>query len=121
MARYKFVVMTNSCDGREDDLERWYTDGHVDDMLDEFKRWYKDQHLGDVLRVPGFVGAQRFDAVLDVEPQTPYRYLAVYDIETDDLDGLFAECARRDGTPLMPSSDALDRTRMFTCVFRPVG
>ena len=101
MARYKFVVMTNSCDGREDDLERWYTDGHVDDML----------------AGPGFQSAER----LAVVGGGPYQNLVLLDIETDDLDGLFAECARRDGTPLMPSSDALDRTRMFTCVFRPVG
>ena len=101
MARYKFVVMTNAYDGKKEDLERWYRDGHIDDML----------------AIPGFRSAER----LTVVGEGPYQNLVLLDIETDDLDGLFAECARRDGTALMPASDALDRTRMFTCVFRPIG
>ncbi|KKC26182.1 DUF4286 family protein [Sphingomonas sp. SRS2] len=101
MKKYKLIVLSNA----------------ADEMHDEFKRWYKDQHLGDVLRVPGFVGAQRFDAVLDVEPQTPYRYLAVYDIETDDLAATIQGLKDRSDTAEMPISPALDLDNIFVVPF----
>ena len=53
---------------------------------EQFQRWYDEVHLPDVLAVPGFVRAQRFVAVPSVHGESPaHRYLAVYELETDDL------------------------------------
>ena len=58
----------------------------VDDREDEYNDWYNNTHLKDVLNVPGFVSAQRFrlsSAQRMANP--PYKYLAIYEIETDDI------------------------------------
>ena len=88
MARYKLVAFSNSAEGRDDD----------------YNTWYDQQHLPDLLTIPGFVSAERFLCA----DEGPQRYLAIYEIETDDFPGLLAEFQRRAGTDLMPISDALD-------------
>src|SRR3954452_9573210 len=71
MAKHVFVVLTNPVEGKEDTYNDWYT----------------NVHLGDVLKVPGIVAARRFK-MSDVqrgEPPFPWRYLGLYEIDTDDL------------------------------------
>lgn len=103
--KYIFVVMTNARPGRED----------------EFNAWYTDRHIPDILRVPGVVAAQRFQLaqVQRRDPPYPFKYLATYDIEIDDLNktinGLLA--GREAGT--IPLSDAMDPENMFF-IFEPV-
>src|SRR5712692_5831572 len=72
MAKYTFVVMTNPTAGKEA----------------EFNEWYNKHHIPDVLNVPGFVCGQRFrlaDTQMGGENSNVYKYLALYEIETDDL------------------------------------
>lgn len=88
MARYKLIAFSNPVDGREDD----------------FNQWYENQHLPDVVAVPGFVSGERFACV----GEGPHKYMAIYEIETDDLPAVLAEFGKRPGTELMPVSDALD-------------
>jgi hypothetical protein len=92
MAEYRFVVFTNATEGQEA----------------EFNRWYDEQHVPDVLKVPGFVAAQRFVASR-VRGEPAHGFLTIYEISTDDVDATFAELARRVGTELMPMSGALKR------------
>jgi hypothetical protein len=92
MAEYRFVVFTNPAEGKEA----------------EFNRWYDEQHVPDVLRVPGFVAAQRF-AASRVRGELTHGFLTIYEIRTDDVEATFADVARRVGTELMPMSDALKR------------
>jgi hypothetical protein len=75
-ATYKFVVLTNAVEGRED----------------EYNDWYTNRHLPDVLAIPGIVEAVRFElaGTQRIAPPWPYRYLAIYDIETDDIDWVAA-------------------------------
>src|SRR5690242_6674580 len=82
MAKHVFVVLTNPIDGQED----------------AYNDWYSNTHLADVLKIPGIIAAQRFklsdvqrDAVL------PFRYLALYEVETDDLSSTLAELKKRAG------------------------
>jgi hypothetical protein len=52
---------------------------------EEFNRWY-DAHLPEILSIPGFVSARRFrleSVVEDATAPTPFRYLALYEIEGD--------------------------------------
>jgi hypothetical protein len=50
----------------------------------EFNEWYDKIHLPDILETPGFVRATRYE---NAEPSAEEaKYLALYEIETDDLD-----------------------------------
>lgn len=105
MAKHVFVVFTNPLEGREDD----------------YNAWYSDVHLQDVLQIPGIITAQRFklsDVQRDPGP-FPWRYLALYEIETDDLKHTLAVLRERAGTSAMVISDAVaaERTGWF---FQPI-
>jgi hypothetical protein len=101
MATYKMVVLTNALAGQEDALEAWYRDGHMADMRD----------------VPGVVAAERFV----LSGRGVFRNLVILDVETDDLAAFVAECGRRDGTELMPATDALDRQDILNAIYTPVS
>jgi hypothetical protein len=105
MQKHVFVVFTNAVEGRENIYNKWYT----------------DVHLKDVLKVPGIVAAQRF-RLSDVQrdaPPFPWRYLALYEIETDDLNRTLAALRERAGTSAMVVSDAVapERAGWF---FQPI-
>jgi hypothetical protein len=73
MPRYVLVVATSPVPGREDD----------------YNRWYDTVHLAEVLSVPGLVSAERF--VAEDRPAAPApRYLAVYRVDSDDIDATMA-------------------------------
>lgn len=61
----------------------------IDDSRDEeFNAWYDNVHLPEVLGVDGFVAATRYrlsDAQLVPGDPAAHRYLAVYEIDSDDL------------------------------------
>ena len=91
MARYTFVVMTNAIEGRED----------------EFNDWYSNRHLPDILATEGFVAAQRF-RLADMNPEQDFshRYLALYEVETEDLEKtnqLMMEAANDGGMFISPA------------------
>ncbi|NBB51166.1 hypothetical protein GVN24_23065 [Rhizobium sp. CRIBSB] len=88
MARFKLVALSNA----------------VEDRDEEFNHWYDKQHLPDVMSVPGFVSAERLTCLGEGQ----HRYMAIYEIETDDIGSVLAEFGKRPGTDLMPLSDALD-------------
>jgi hypothetical protein len=70
MTRHVFVVLTNAVAGQED----------------EYNDWYNNRHLPDVLACNGFVAAQRFKLTeMDPGQEFSHRYLALYEVETDDL------------------------------------
>jgi hypothetical protein len=87
MARHVFMIATSPPPGESDD----YGD------------WYEHHHMPDVLKVPGFVSAQRFllAAGPHDDPAIP-RYMTIFEIESDDRDGVLAELARRAGRGEMP-------------------
>jgi hypothetical protein len=94
MEAYKMVVLTNPVPGREE----------------EYNAWYDGRHLDDVLRCPGFVAAQRFDYATSPGSSTDapsHKYLAIYDIESDDLAATFETFLKVTNTDAMPISPAL--------------
>ncbi|MGH7246992.1 MAG: hypothetical protein ACREH9_02715, partial [Pseudomonadota bacterium] len=91
MAKYTFIVLTNPTAGKEA----------------EYNQWYNQTHVPDVLNVPGMVCAQRFKlANAQMGRNNPYNYLAIYEIETDDLEAVLKEMKARGGTADMVMSDA---------------
>lgn len=94
MRTFTFVALTNAVAGREQ----------------EFNDWYDNQHVKDVLAIPGFVAAQRFERIGPVvRAGSPYRYLATYEVVTDDPDAALRELLARVGTPSMPMSEAMEQ------------
>lgn len=72
MAKNVLVVLSNAVDGQDQ----------------AFNDWYTKTHLQDVIGIPGYVAAQRFrraDTQLGNAADLPYAYLAIYEVETDDL------------------------------------
>jgi hypothetical protein len=105
MTKYLWAVLTNAEDGADAG----------------FNRWYDDVHLPDLLRVPGIVAAQRYK-LADVQTKRvdgrtvvvaaqdaalQHQYLAVYEIETDDLSAVLQAVSDRAGTPQMRMTDTL--------------
>jgi hypothetical protein len=105
MPRYTFVVLTNHVIGRED----------------EFNQWYDERHLPDVLAIDGFVAAQRF-RLADTDPPQQYghRYLALYEVETDDLNKAHRALIEVAGTADMTLSDAFDSSSAAAAYFTPM-
>jgi hypothetical protein len=103
MKRYAYVIFSRPVQGQEA----------------EYNRWYTEQHVGDVLRVPGVLAAQRFK-VAQSGGDAPVPYLAVYDIESDDVQQTLAQIAARADTPDMPISPALDVTAVKALVYEAI-
>jgi hypothetical protein len=103
MAKFKLVVLTGPKAGRED----------------EYNDWYTNQHLADVVAVPGFRSAQRFKLNDAMGFEHRNRYLAIYEIESDDPQEALAEMFRRRGTPAMVVSEALDLDIASVGLFEP--
>ena len=103
MTKCNFVILSNPVAGRED----------------EFNEWYTKQHLDDVLKVPGFVAAQRFKAQ-DPENKLPHKYMAIYEMDTDDVQKALDELTSRAGTPDMFMSPSLDLDGVLAAVFDPI-
>ncbi|MHC3470934.1 hypothetical protein ACYF6T_19785 [Streptomyces sp. 7R007] len=71
MARFLLLVHTRPLPGRED----------------EYHRWYDDFHLDEVLRVPGFITAERCapPSGEDAEFAGDGTHLALFTVESDDF------------------------------------
>jgi hypothetical protein len=81
----------------------------------EFNRWYDHTHLPEVLALPGFVSAQRYELVGD-RPS----YLAVYELETDDIDATL-EALTAGARTTMTRTDAMDEPATVVNVYRVLG
>ncbi|MGI8329407.1 hypothetical protein ACRYCC_05535 [Actinomadura scrupuli] len=77
---------------------------------DEYNEWYSNTHLPEICAVPGFVGARRYKVhdgeAAEPDPTRP-AYLAVYEIDADDLTSPVKELRARTASGRMRMSDAL--------------
>jgi hypothetical protein len=107
MARHILLVLSNATEGGDADFNDWYT----------------NVHLGDILKIEGFVGAQRFHMSNTqlAGGDLPYQYLAIYEVETDDLSRATAALgAAGAGEGGMVISPALDRSRTVAWFYEPI-
>ena len=100
MARYLFVVNSNPAEGRER----------------EYNEWYSNRHVADLLAVPGVVSARRFvlEEAQPADVPRPFKYLALYEVETDDAHDFIGQLISRSGTEAMPISTALSSVTSAT-------
>ncbi|MCB2079489.1 MAG: hypothetical protein KDE55_17565 [Novosphingobium sp.] len=99
MRRFKMLVFSEPFEGRED----------------EFNEWYTGNHLDDICALAGFTSAQRFK-VHSVSMGTKLnKYLAIYEVETDDPEWVIENMFAHRDTPAMPISPAfnLDATTVM--------
>jgi hypothetical protein len=105
VGKHILVVLSNTVEGKDD----------------EFNDWYTNTHLGDVLKVKGYVAAQRYklsDVQLGPDGHE-YGYLAIYEIETDDLQES-ATALTSGAAGSMYISPALDRDRTVAWLYTPI-
>ena len=70
MSKATFVVFTNCTDASREE---------------EFNRWYTHTHLPDLSKARGLVKSRRFRH-LRSDVGEPSQYMAVYEIDSDDID-----------------------------------
>ena len=92
MRRFKMLVFSQPFPGREE----------------EFNAWYTTHHLGDICALEGFTSAQRFTLHSVSMGTALNKYLAIYDVETDDPDWVIENMFAARDTPAMPISPAFD-------------
>ena len=105
MARYVFVVYTQPSAGQDA----------------EYNEWYDNRHVPDVEALPGVLSARRF-RLAPMEPAQSGHppYLALYELEIDDVSTVPASirAAIREGR--MPISDALDQSANVTAFYEAI-
>ena len=74
---------------------------------DEYNDWYSNTHLADVRAVPGFVSARRYKVRGGEGDGPAHSYLAIYEIEADDLEAPLAELRARSASGRIKMSDAV--------------
>ena len=102
---FAYIVLSNPVQGRED----------------EYNAWYTGQHLADVIAVPGFVSAQRFrlcDAAAEGAPQQ--RYMAIYNMQTDDPVALIARLTALVESGEVAMSEAFSHEGLSTILYEAV-
>ena len=106
MRKYFFTVNSNPVEGKDA----------------EYNDWYSNTHLSDILKLRGFTAAQRFQAgkaLTAIKGEPPeHKYLAIYEMETDDLQGCLAELFQ--AVESMDISDAFDSENVSVGLFAPI-
>ena len=89
---------------------------------DAFNTWYTGTHLPDVLKVHGFSAAQRF-RISDTQMNdnaTPYKYLAIYEVDEEKLSAVKDALASTAGTDAMYIDPALDTNATVAYFYTPI-
>jgi hypothetical protein len=73
------------------------------DREDEYNQWYSRVHIPEILAIPGFTSARRYKVL---GPDGP-AYVAVYDIEADDVTAPVKELGARSASGQHTHSDVL--------------
>ncbi len=107
MATHRLIVFTEPKPGQEA----------------AYNKWYDEIHLKEVLETEGFVAAQRFEIapsqIGETGANTPKRYLAIYEIEADNIDVALEKLNAGSGT--MNMSDALDLDSASAIAYSAIG
>lgn len=101
MAKFKMIALTQPVEGREA----------------EYNDWYQNTHLPEVCSLPGVLGAQRYKLAAPLQGFDGRPYLAIYDIETDDIRQTLGGFATAKLTP----GEASDNAGAYTVIFEEFG
>jgi hypothetical protein len=106
MPKFKMVALSNPVEGREDD----------------FNDWYQNVHLPEIVSYKGVTSAQRFKSAVPMQAQgINYNYLAIYDLDTDDLGGILQKMGADSQAGVNTMSDAADNANTYLVIFNEFG
>jgi hypothetical protein len=103
--QYRLLAFTNAKPGEDE----------------AFNDWYTNVHLADVLKLPGVTSAQRF-RISDTQLRpgsSPFEYMAIYEIDIDNIEVTLSALRSASGTPEMPLSPAMQDKRMVW-IYEPI-
>lgn len=101
MAKYLMVVQSAAIEGRDA----------------EYNAWYDAEHRHEILAIPGVTSCRRFEATPIAMGQPGAKYLALYEIETDDPGKVMAEMAARSADGRITSSPLIDRPQSSLWIY----
>ncbi len=105
MANYKMIALTRPVEGRED----------------EYNDWYQNVHLVELCALPGVVGAQRYKMAAPLMGFDGRDYLAIYDIESDDIGATLGALGQAAASGKITQCDASDNAGAYNVVFSEFG
>jgi hypothetical protein len=85
----------------------------------EFNDFYDRQHIPDVLKSPGFVRCRRLRALGEAGPAG--KYVALYEIESDDPEAVISRLYRLLGTDSLPPNPATDRSQTKVTLYEVIS
>ena len=103
MAVHRLIVFSAPTPGKED----------------EYNDWYTNVHIPDVVRCEGFTGGRRYKMGPGFDG--PHKYLAIYEMETDDPAATIAGMSAKAGTPELSISPALDAAGVSMTLFEAIS
>jgi hypothetical protein len=104
-----FLALTNAAEGREDDLNAWYDNHHVQEIVE---------------RMPGFMSGRRYVARPENQrpgQSPPWKYLALYELEGDIARIHEGDAAVRASGTLTQADGAFDRESLGIWIYTPLG
>jgi len=105
MTRYKMLVLSRPTQGNEP----------------EYNDWYQNTHLKQIVAIPGFISAQRFKLSVGMRGEETYPYMAIYEIETDDVEAAFRALEAAAGDGSIAVSSAFDYATVYASIYEPLG
>lgn len=105
MARYKMLVLSRPTPGNEA----------------QYNDWYQNVHLKQIVAIPGFVSAQRFKLSVGMRGEDTYPYMAIYEVETDDVDAAFDALTKAAADGSIAVSTAFDYESVYASIYEPFG
>ena len=105
MTRYKMLVLSRPTSGNEA----------------EYNHWYQHTHLPQILSLPGFVAAERYQLAVNMAGDSAYPYIAIYEIETDDVQAAYEALVKAAGEGGLVMSPAFDRDSVLASIYQEIG
>lgn len=105
MPKFKMIALTKPVAGREA----------------EFNDWYQNVHLPQVCALPGVQSARRYKEAAALQNGDDRNYLAIYDLETDDIGQTLTAFGEAGAAGKLTQSDAADMAGAYTVIFSEFG
>lgn len=106
MRKYKLVIFSKPIEGREK----------------EYNDWYQNTHLREVVAIDAFKSAQRLILNQTLSAGAEHLpYLAIYEVETDNIDAAIDELKSRAQTRQMFISDSMSAQHTIGAVYEELG
>jgi hypothetical protein len=86
---------------------------------DEFNKWYDEVHIPDITSVSGVVSGRRFKKAGGAG-DGGYPYLAIYELDGEDLGATMKELMDRTGDGTFVMSETFESDRAFSGLFEPL-